>query len=275
MMSALLRPILVGLLLAAISLPVTARAACEPLFLDGQVPALLNTRMAQRTTLLCNAAYAALASGVTRGPLWSAEHLTAPALAQARETPREGRFYEDDRLPPDERATLADYARSGYDRGHMAPSGDMPGEEAQQQTFALSNIVPQAPRLNRGSWEGIESAVRKLAEAEGELYVVTGPAFQGQQLQSLKGRVLIPTATWKAVYDPAAGGAGAYLCSNVSRPQCTTMSIAALNQISGIDPFPSLSERVKGTAMPLPQSEPSPYASSRRGSHRRHPQPVP
>jgi len=46
-------------------------AACDPLFAGGQAPALLNARLAQRTTALCNSAYAALASGITRGPLWS------------------------------------------------------------------------------------------------------------------------------------------------------------------------------------------------------------
>ena len=46
-------------------------AACEQLFAGGQAPALLNARLAQRTTALCNSAYAALASGVTRGRLWS------------------------------------------------------------------------------------------------------------------------------------------------------------------------------------------------------------
>ena len=258
-----------AVLLLATALPATARADCEQLFVSGQPPTLLNPRMAQRTTPLCNAAYAVLASGITRGPLWSAEYLTAQDLVQARDLPREGRFYEDDRLPPEDRATLADYTRSGYDRGHMTPSGDMPSAEAQQQSFALSNVVPQAPHLNRDTWEGIESAMRKLAENEGELYVVTGPAFQGQQIQSLKGRVLIPTATWKAVYDPAAGGAGAYVCTNVNRPRCTTMSIAALTRITAIDPFPALPDRVKQVAINLPPPEASPYASSRHRSHRR------
>jgi endonuclease G, mitochondrial len=131
-------------------------------------------------------------------------------LASARATPRQGRFHDDERLPPDDRAVLSDYTRSGYDRGHMTPSGDMPSAEAQQQSFSLANIVPQTAALNRNLWEGIERAVRHLAERQGKLYVVTGPLFQGTQLQALKGRVLIPTATWKAVYDPAAPGAAAY-----------------------------------------------------------------
>jgi endonuclease G len=240
--------------------PLLAHAsACDAIFADGQPPVLLNVKLAQRTTLLCNDGYAALASGVTRGPLWSAEHLTATGLAQARITARQGSFHDDERLPPDDRAALSDYARSGYDRGHMAPSGDMPGPDAQQQSFSLANVVPQTAALNRNVWEGIESAIRHLAARRGELYVVTGPIFQGDQLQSLKARVLVPTSTWKAIYDPSGHGAAAYRCTNISRPQCMTMSIAALTRETGIDPFPAASWLTKHLAMALPAPEPSPY----------------
>lgn len=113
--------------------------------------------------------------------------------------------------------------------------GDMPHAVAQRQSFSLTNVVPQKPALNRAVWEGIESAVRRLAEHRGQIYMVTGPAFQGQNLQALKGRALVPTATWKAVYDPIARGAAAHICTNVSRPRCNTLSLAALAQVTGVD----------------------------------------
>ena len=204
--------------LAAFASPPVWAAACGQIFVGGQPPVLLNDKLAERTTALCNEAYAALASGVTRGPLWSAEHLTAQKLAEAKGLAREGEFHDDERLPPNDRAMLSDYVRSGFDRGHMAPSGDMPDAVAQQQSFSLANVVPQRKALNRDIWVGIESAVRRLAEREGELYVVTGPAFQGAKLRSLKRRVLVPTSTWKAVYDPVAGGAASYMCTNVKSP---------------------------------------------------------
>jgi endonuclease G len=222
-------PWLTRLLVSALAIgtPWLAQAdTCDPIFAGQQPPVLLNAKLAERTTELCNEAYAALASGLTRGPLWSAEHLTVDGLARARTLPREGRFHEEERLPPDDRAMLSDYTRSGYDCGHMTPSGDMPDPEAQQQSFSLANIVPQRPMLNRDTWEGIESAVRHLAERQGELYVVTGPAFLGGQVQSLKGHVLVPTSTWKAIYDPAAPRAAAYTCTNISHPKCATLSIA-------------------------------------------------
>jgi endonuclease G len=129
--------------LLATCLPWWAQAGtCNPIFASQPPPALLNARLAERTTMLCNDAYAALASGLTRGPLWSAEHLTADALAGARTLPREGRFHADERLPLDDRAERPDYTRSGYDRGHMAPSGDMPDANAQQQSFSLANVGP-------------------------------------------------------------------------------------------------------------------------------------
>ena len=74
---------------------------------------LVNPRLAQRTTLLCNDAYAALASGITHGALWSAEHPTAASLAEAGETGRTNLFHPDDRLPFADQAQLEDYRRSG------------------------------------------------------------------------------------------------------------------------------------------------------------------
>ena len=247
--------------------------ACPQFFPAGQPPALIDARLSQHATLLCNDGYAALASGVTHGAIWSAERLTAAGVAAARGIPRQGTFHPDSRLPRPDRAQLDDYRGSGYDRGHLVPSGDATTLRAQEQTFSLANMVPQTPELNRGVWEGIESAVRHLAARRGELYVVTGPAFQGQQIQSIGlDGVLVPSSTWKALYDPKAGGTGAYLCSNTASPRCETMSVATLTRSVGIDPFPAVSDGMKQIAMTLPRPEHSPYARGhgRRRGHSSH-----
>ncbi len=126
-------------------------------------------------------------------------------------------------------------------------------------------MVPQTAQLNRGIWEGIATAVRNLAVREGEIYLVTGPAFVGSELQSIGADgVLVPTSTWKAVYDPQAGGTGVYVCQNTKRPRCAVVSVAALIRIVGIDPFPGLPEGIKAVAMTLPEPEVSAYAPRRR-----------
>ena len=112
--------------------------------------------------------------------------------------------------------------------------------------------------------------MRRLAEQEGELFLVTGPAFAGEELKSIgPDGVLVPSSTWKAVYDPWAGGAGVYVCRNTAKPTCVVTSVSALVQAVGIDPFPTLSPSVKATAMALPQPEASPYAMKGHGRYRR------
>ncbi len=243
-----------------------APTQCPEHFADGQAPNLLNPRLAAGTRALCFDAYAVLHSALTRTPLYSAEHLTADRIDAARSTPREGEFHAEPALPPDERADLADYARSGFDRGHMAPSGDMPDPAAQQQSFSLANMVPQAPRLNRGLWEGIESAVRTLAERRGELYVVTGPIFKGDQLSTV-GHVVVPTYVFKAVLDPGRRSAAAYVTENAEDATWTAVSMAQLAGLIGIDIFPTLSARARNAIMRLPTPTPHGYAGDRQNSH--------
>ena len=261
--------------IALLSLGVAASAhaeECRQFFPGGRPPALSNPRLGQRTTMLCNDAYASLASGVTHGAIWSAEHPTAASLEAARQVRREGEFHAEDRLPPADQAQLADYRRSGYDRGHMTPSGDMPDERAQGQTFSLANMVPQTAQLNRGIWEDVEGAVRRLAEREGELYVVTGPAFHGANLRSIgPDGVLVPSSTWKAVYDPRRQGTGVYVCRNNQAPTCVVLSVRVLIHAVGIDPFPALSDTMKEQAMSLPPPEASPYAPGRHSRRHRKP----
>ena len=183
------------------------------------------------------------------------------SIAAARGLPRDSEFHAEPALPPDERAELPDYARSGFDRGHMSPSGDMPDRDAQQESFSLANMVPQAPALNRGLWEGIESAVRTMAQRRGELYVVTGPIFRGDRLQTV-GRVVVPSHVFKAVLDPGRGQAGAYVAPNTDDADWQPASMAQLAQLTGMDVFPALSPRAKSVAMRLPN--PTPHNGARR-----------
>jgi endonuclease G len=135
----------------------------------------------------------------------------------------------------------------------------MPDDDSQQESFSLANMVPQVPSLNRGVWEGIESAVRDFVRKSGEVYVVTGPIFRGQTLKRINGRVLVPTDIYKAIYDPRRGQAGAYLIANTEGAQWQAISIAQLREISGIDVFPDLQIGIKERVMDLPKP----------GSHKR------
>lgn len=238
-----------------------AAAKCSTFGGDGQLPVLTNAALGQKIVLLCNDGFAVLHSGISHGPLWTAEHLTEEGLERSMQIGRVVRFFHaDPRLSFEDRAELSDYRASDYDRGHMACSADEDSLQAQEQSFSLANVVPQTPELNEGIWTGVEMAVRRLAQREGELYVVTGPAFEASVKTIGSHRVFVPSATWKAVYDPVEDEAGAYFCQNSSQPTCTIISIGALTQATGVDPFPSLPDEIRQTAMTLPRPLKSPYA---------------
>lgn len=226
-------------------------AHCPSHYVDGRLPQIANPKMNASTTELCYGVFGVMHSGITRTPLWSAEHLTADNLAAAKTLSRENSFHAEPRLPPRARAELDDYARSGYDRGHMAPNGDMPDRETQRESFTLANMVPQDAENNRHLWAGIEAVVRKQAQKEGDLYVITGPAFIGGNLQKV-GNVLVPTHLYKVVYSPRQRAGAAFFVENRADATYETMTVAKLESRVGINLLPSLSAGQKNTLLRLP-----------------------
>jgi endonuclease G len=68
-------------------------------------------------------------------------------------------------------ASPDDYYKSGYDRGHLCPAGDMTfSETAMRESFLMGNMAPQTPWLNRGPWRSIEGQERKLASTYDTVY---------------------------------------------------------------------------------------------------------
>ncbi len=235
-----------------------AEAGCQSQLYRGAEPVLKNPKLTAQTYPICFSEISLLYSGIARTPLWSAEHLTAARIQRAHglQRLRSDAFHEELSLPADRRSELADYRRSGFDRGHMAPNGDMSTEEAQAESFSLANMIPQDPCNNEVLWEGIEFAVRDLALSEGEVYTVTGPAFLGTDLQSLKGRVLVPTHIFKAVYIPSRNAAGAYFAPNDGSQGFEPISIAELESKISVDVFPQLGADIRQHAMKLPVPTP-------------------
>lgn len=230
--------------------------SCMDHFPEGKPPVITSSNLAKQTTMLCFEGYAVMHSGISRTPIWVAEHLTAKRVDDAERLKRINRFHAEEQLPPADRSELADYVRTGYDRGHMAPNGDMPTENAQYESFSLANIIPQNPKNNQILWEGIEEVTRELARENNEVYVVTGPIFEGGSLQRINGRVLVPTFIYKAIYDPAKKQAGAYVTPNAPGMEYQTLSIADLAKRINIDVFPKLSPQIRAAKMDMPVPTP-------------------
>ncbi|MGF1521905.1 MAG: DNA/RNA non-specific endonuclease [Leptolyngbyaceae cyanobacterium] len=128
---------------------------------------------------------------------WASWQLDAEWLGQ---TERQDDFRQDGGLPSGVyQVTPNDYRNSGYDRGHIVPSGDRTRSvEDNSATFLMTNILPQAPENNRGPWRELEEYSRDLVYQFGlDLMVIAGG--YGEQTQLADGRVKAPSRLWKII----------------------------------------------------------------------------
>lgn len=169
----------------------------------------------QQGDLVCRKGHLLAHSPQSKTPIWVIEHLTAEKAASDL-VPRYNRFSPDPDLKKGERAELADYKGSGYDRGHMAPAADMRWDrQAMKECFYLSNIVPQVGKgMNQGIWKDLEEYVRKWAIERGEVYVFTGPIYDVVFKKIGKNRVAVPSQLYKIIYDPYKAEAIAFIMPN-------------------------------------------------------------
>lgn len=188
-----------------------------PHFFAAAASPRLNKSFQTPPRALCYQSFAVLYSGVSKTPVFVAERLNRVQLEDARDEKRTNRFFADARLRKAERAELDDYKSSGFDRGHMAPAGDMPNARSMAQSFSLANIVPQAPKNNQKTWNSIEQATRKyVMRAKGDVYVISGPVYEGKPKTIGGNRIWVPKYLYKLVYDPATARAWAHWIENTN-----------------------------------------------------------
>lgn len=184
-----------------------------------------------------------------RQPYYVSWALT-PEHARANDVTRKNNFRPDaDVLSP---AELADYKGSGYDRGHMAPSGDFKySDEAQSATFLLSNISPQHHDLNTRAWKNLEEQCRKWALRDSTIYIVCGPILSDYTNQTIgPNKVTVPARYFKVVLAPFANPPRAigfimpnsYVDGGV---QSTVMTVDQIEDITGYDFFSELPDDIE------------------------------
>ena len=134
-------------------------------------------------------------------PAWVSYRLTKDEV-MTRKANRERAFLEDPEVKTGS-AISFDYQGSGYDRGHLAPAGDMHwSSKTMLESFYMSNMSPQEPSFNRGVWSKLEKAVRRFAYSEGSVVVVTGPIVTADDTKTIgHNKVRVPGFYYKVVYD--------------------------------------------------------------------------
>ena len=193
-------------------------------------------------------------------PEWVGYHLTKESLTGT--TPRTNDFRPDSELPAHKQASLSDYQKSGYDRGHMAPAGDFKqNRKAMSTTFLLTNIVPQTSEINRNKWEELEENERALLSFYNELWIITGCTFLDSTMKQITPKnyigncVYIPTHLYKAILAKRPDGTFdtyAFIMPNqkirLLKPvfdYCIT--IDSLEILTGLDFFNKLNDEIENS----------------------------
>lgn len=181
-------------------------------------------------------------------PNWVAWELTGEeTLGKA---PRYNKFQADEKM--DGSADPWDYNYSGYDRGHMAPAGDMKwDEDAMRETFYMTNMCPQAKNLNTGAWKSLEEKCRQWARADSAIVIVCGPVLTDSLTEFIgDSRVAVPERFFKVILSPYADpprGIGFVMPNGRVRGgiQRAAMSIDEVEKITGHDFFSALPDSIE------------------------------
>lgn len=185
----------------------------------------------------------------TRLPEWVAYELTDIEVEGV--TPRGNNFVID----PDVKGIQADnedYRNSGWDRGHMAPAGDMKiDKQTMLESFYFSNICPQNRNLNGGDWKSLEELVRDYARQFSKVYVVCGPIV-GNNIYGRLGphQVVIPDSFFKVLLVETKSGYESigFIMDNEAGHKKLSLyakTIDEIENITGLDFFHLLPDKIE------------------------------
>lgn len=148
-------------------------------------------------------------------------------------------------------ASLSDYRKSGFDRGHMAPAADMKWSElAMKECHYLSNIIPQDHSLNSGRWNTLENQCRTWAKRDSDIVIVCGPVLTDEITRYIGDGVAVPERIFKVVLAPYANPPRAigFVFPNYPTKDPVESFVATVDEvetITGLDFFVSLPDSIE------------------------------
>lgn len=151
-------------------------------------------------------------------------------------------------------ATLDDYRNSGFDRGHMAPAGDMKwSRQAMSDSHYLTNMCPQTRQLNGGRWSTLEQKCRQWAARDSALIIIAGPVLSDELTRAIgPSGVSVPERFFKVILAPFVNPprAIAFVMPNAERIdglESLAVPVDYVEAITGFDFFACLPDSLEDT----------------------------
>lgn len=149
-------------------------------------------------------------------------------------------------------ATLADYKKSGWDRGHIAPAADFKwSQTAMDNSHLLTNICPQDKSCNSGIWNRIEILSREWAKRDSVLYIVAGPMPMKNPAHTIgESKVAVPEKFFKVILAPYANPPRAigFIVDNApfrGKPYQFEATVDEVERLTGYDFFSALPDDIE------------------------------
>jgi endonuclease G len=161
-------------------------------------------------------------------------------------------FIEDSKVKTGS-ADWRNYKKSGYDKGHLCPAGDMEfAINAYNDTFFTSNISPQTHDFNGGIWNRLEQKTRYWATKYDGVYVITGGVLNSSLKTIGKEEVSIPNYFYKILLDNSNGQYKmiAFLVPSKKSEKPLydfVVSVDRIEKMTGIDFFPKLNDKIENS----------------------------
>tara|TARA_B100000925_G_scaffold276511_1_gene243707 strand:- start:360 stop:1268 length:909 start_codon:yes stop_codon:yes gene_type:complete len=177
---------------------------------------------------------------------WVHYKLTFPMINGS--TKRKDNFKKDSKVKTGS-ASNSDYYKSGFDRGHLAPAGDMKlNSTMMSESFYMSNISPQRASFNRGGWKKLEDLVRSWASYK-TLYVTVAGVLNDNNLINIgSNNVTVPSRFYKIIFDPNQNKVIAFVMPNTKisgELSDYVVTVDVIENITGIDFLSELEDAIE------------------------------
>lgn len=145
-----------------------------------------------------------------------------------------------------------DYAKSGFDRGHMCPAGEQKWSDvAMHDSFVMTNVCPQKHELNSGAWKTLEEKERLWARRDKALVIVAGPIYDPESYETIgESCVRVPSGFFKVLLAPFARPVRAigFVYPNMRCPGNMSnyaTTVDEIEKITGLDFFSELPNEIE------------------------------
>ena len=204
-------------------------------------------KFGKKDTIVEHVGYSVSYNSSFRQANWVAYQLTA--FETIKIVDRTDKFKADPKILKTDNSK--DYLKSGYDRGHLAPSADMTFSEITMlESFYFSNMSPQNPSFNRGVWSKLEDQTRDWAKLYDSIYIVVGPILEDSLATIGIHKIPVPKRYYKVILDNHKHHEKmiAFVIENKESKltlQKFVVSVDHLETLTGIDFFPLLEDTLE------------------------------